>query len=390
MAAVPPVANEASARECVTEISPTHAGSTDSGGLSVQGLCVRYGDKTVLTDVGFVTTKGSTTVLLGSSGSGKTTVLRAIAGFVPVSSGAIYFDGDRLDTENTEDRNVGVVFQDYALFPHMTVEQNIGFGLAARGMPKAERRRRVNVMLERLELSNLRRQKPGKLSGGQQQRVAIGRALVGEPRVLLMDEPISALDRALKAGVLADLRKEIRETGVTVVYVTHDQTEALALGDSVVVLSDGHVEQIGSPSEIYDHPRSAYCARLTGDANVLPIRGRGSACGAGGLMDILRSLRGPKAPAQDGAIVIRPENVRVSPTHSSDGDPSPDDSADAITLPGTIDDVVLRGAELLYTITVGGETLTALRSRAEARALARVGDAIMITILRDALIWVPS
>lgn len=367
-------------------------------GLCLRDVSVRYGAKAVVANVDLHVPKGSTAVLLGASGSGKTTVIRAVAGFVPVSTGEITFDGDRLDTIRPERRRLGVVFQDYALFPHMTVKQNLGFGLSAQGIRREVRRASVDTMLERLRLGPLGDRKPDQLSGGQQQRVAIGRALICEPRVLLMDEPLAALDRVLREDLLGELRDELRSTGVTTVYVTHDQNEAFTLGDSVVILCDGRIEQKGSPGEVYDTPVSLYSARLGGDTNTIVV-------GAGSLDDPVNSGwwldgRGLRlcrvslpVAAWNGSdrvtCVVRPENLRLSPTveRSSSGcaAPVPQDG-EALNCDVEIRDTVVRGSEVRYIVEVGAERLQAKQARNAGSAPFAVGQRVRLSIASAALV----
>jgi sulfate transport system ATP-binding protein len=237
--------------------------------IKVEHLTKRFGDFVAVDDVDFEAAEGRITALLGPSGSGKSTVLRMIAGLETPTSGRIWMEEEEHTHSAVQDRRVGFVFQHYALFRHMTVEQNVGFGLAVRKAPKDEVRARVDELLSLVQLAPYRDRYPDQLSGGQRQRVALARALAPRPKVLLLDEPFGALD----ARVRQDLRRWLddlhRELGVTSLLVTHDQDEALELAHRVVVMHEGGVEQIGTPAEIYDEPASAFVAGFVGSANVL-------------------------------------------------------------------------------------------------------------------------
>ena len=237
--------------------------------IKVENLTKLFGDFVAVDGVTFDAEAGSITALLGPSGSGKSTVLRMIAGLETPTDGRIWMEGEEHTNKTVQERRVGFVFQHYALFRHMTVTQNVAFGLAVRKAPKDEQRRRIDELLELVQLSPFRDRYPDQLSGGQRQRVALARALAPRPRVLLLDEPFGALD----ARVRQDLRRWLddlhRELGVTSLLVTHDQDEALELANRVVVMHEGRVEQVASPSEIYNEPATAFVAGFVGSANVL-------------------------------------------------------------------------------------------------------------------------
>ena len=211
--------------------------------------------------------KGELISLLGPSGCGKTTLLRIIAGFVAADAGQVTIAGGDVSDVPTHKRNLGMVFQSYSLWPHMNVAENVAFGLASRGIPKAVQREKVEHALELVELSDLSERLPREISGGQQQRVALARALVYEPEILLLDEPLSALDRKLRERMQRDLRQLQQRLGITTIFVTHDQEEALILSDRIAVMSDGEIVQIGSPREIYEHPESYFVADFVGRTN---------------------------------------------------------------------------------------------------------------------------
>ncbi|MEV0288901.1 ABC transporter ATP-binding protein [Kribbella sp. NPDC050820] len=244
------------------------ANNTD-GYLAFDKLVKTYGDTTALRDVSLTVRDGDFVSILGPSGSGKTTLLGILAGFVQPDSGDVRLAGRDLIGVPPDRRNLGVVFQNYALFPHMTVRQNVAFPLEARSIRRAEVAQRVSRALDLVELSNLGHRRPAELSGGQQQRVALARALVYEPPVLLLDEPLGALDRRLREAMQVELKDLHDRVKSTFLYVTHDQEEALAMSDVVVVMRDGQIEQIGSPEDVYDRPVSRFVAHFVGDCNLI-------------------------------------------------------------------------------------------------------------------------
>jgi spermidine/putrescine ABC transporter ATP-binding subunit len=264
-----------SARARAERIGPDWSTRGTKLELEVRGLTKRFSPQATIGPLSFEVREGEFFSLLGPSGCGKTTTLRCIAGFETLSEGSIFLDGQRLDHRPPHRRDVGLVFQNYVLFPHLTVFDNIAFGLRLRKVEKADIERRVGHMLELVELPNLGERYPAQLSGGQQQRVAIARSLVLEPRLLLFDEPLSNLDFRLRIQMRYELRDLQKRLGKTAVYVTHDQTEALALSDRIAVLSQGRIEQIGTPSEIYERPESAFVADFIGSSNLVKARVRG-------------------------------------------------------------------------------------------------------------------
>jgi len=242
--------------------------------VHVSGLRKRYGDVVALAGVELLIGAGEFFTLLGPSGSGKTTLLRLIAGFERPDAGRIELGGTDVTRVPPYSRNVNTVFQDYALFPHMTVAQNIEYGLRVRRVAKADRREKVDRALEMVRLTGLGSRKPTQLSGGQRQRVALARAIVNEPQVLLLDEPLGALDFKLRQEMQIELQHVQREVGITFVYVTHDQEEALAMSDRIAVLSNGRIEQVGTPLEVYERPESDFVAGFIGISNLIERDGR--------------------------------------------------------------------------------------------------------------------
>lgn len=245
-----------------------------SGALTVRGLVKRYGTFEAVAGIDLEIQRGEFLTLLGPSGSGKTTLLMVIAGFQEATSGEILLDGASITATPAEKRNFGMVFQGYALFPHMSVSDNIGYALSVRGRPKTEIAAKVAEMLDLVQLKGLENRLPAQLSGGQQQRVALARALAFSPPVLLLDEPLGALDRKLRIEVQEQLKDLHRRVGTTFIYVTHDQDEALSMSDRVVIMRAGRIEQVGTPQDLYTRPVSEFAASFLGKSNFLRRDGR--------------------------------------------------------------------------------------------------------------------
>ena len=226
-------------------------------------------EEAVLDNISLKISKGEFITLLGSSGCGKTTTLRIIAGLEQPDAGSVWLDGREVTGLEPNQRNVNTVFQNYALFPHMNVADNIGYGLKLKKVPKSEIRKKVSQMLELVQLEGYEKRKPSELSGGQKQRVAIARALVNNPEVLLLDEPLGALDLQLRRAMQIELKHLQKKLGITFIYITHDQEEAINMSDRIAVMKDGRIEQIGTPDEIYNHPKTSYVATFVGNANIL-------------------------------------------------------------------------------------------------------------------------
>jgi putative spermidine/putrescine transport system ATP-binding protein len=276
-----------------------------------------FGGRLALAALDLSIAGGEFVALLGSSGCGKTTALNCIAGLLPLSDGSIWLDDRRIDTLVPERRGFGMIFQNYALFPHMTVRGNVAFGLRMRGVGRQEQDRRVDRALRLVQLSEYADRLPGRLSGGQQQRVAIARAIVIEPALVLMDEPLSNLDALLRLEMRTEIRRLHQSLGLTTIYVTHDQEEALSLADRLVVLRDGIVQQIGSPEDLYRAPANAYVAGFMGYRNLLPVRvekrgGDQVECSDGELK-LLGTAREPIA-GDRAVAAVRPEHFTVGET----------------------------------------------------------------------------
>ena len=279
---------------------------------SVQGLSKRFKKSRVLEDVSFDVAEGESLVLLGASGSGKTTILRIIAGLEQPDKGRVILHGKDVTDLPARERGVGVIFQSYALFPRMTVEKNIAFGLKIRRRPRKERRETVNRLLELVRLEEHRKKHPWQLSGGQQQRVAIARTLAYKPQVLLFDEPFGALDAQTRVHLRREIRALLKQVKVPTVFVTHDQEEALEMGDHIAVLNEGHLEQVGTPDEVYNHPASEYVATFLGAANLLVGVVTGGAIEIGTARLPAEKETRRFREGQSVKLVFRPEDVCIS------------------------------------------------------------------------------
>ena len=327
--------------------------------VDLDAVTKTYVGVTALDRVALSIRSGEFFTLLGPSGCGKTTLLRTIAGFNRQDSGSIRVAGKAIDDVPAHRRGIGLVFQDYAIFPHLTVAQNVAFGLEARGRPKAEIAARVAKALEVVQLGGMAERLPHQMSGGQQQRVGLARAMVINPQILLMDEPLSNLDAKLRIELRDDIRDLQRSLGITTIYVTHDQEEALVVSDRICVMQGGKVHQVGTPYEIYVHPATLFVASFVGSMNLL-----------GDL---------PLGPA--GARVttaVRPEDVMLAePDASSDG---------ALILDGTVEKVSFAGREALYRIRTGdGLAVTAHIHRPQQHLLEKEGAALRLRVPVDRL-----
>ena len=299
----------------MTDAAP--ATTTPSPQLSLRAISKRFDGKPVLSDIDLDIHDGEFITLLGPSGCGKTTLLRMLAGFETPDTGTLCLDGQDIVALPPNQRPLNTVFQNYALFPHMTVFQNVAYGLRMENCPAAEIRTRVEQVLAMVQLQEFATRKPHQLSGGQQQRVAIARAVVKRPQVLLLDEPLSALDFKLRKTMQLELKRIQRELGITFVFVTHDQEEALSMSDRVVVLHQGRIEQVGTPREVYERPASLFVARFVGDANLLP--GKIAQVADDGRVEVevlgrrmlLRRPFFPPHPGQKVKILLRPEDMRL-------------------------------------------------------------------------------
>jgi putative spermidine/putrescine transport system ATP-binding protein len=322
----------------------------------------RFGDVVAVAGVDLDVVDGEFFSMLGPSGSGKTTTLRMIAGFEAPTAGRILLHGRDVTGQPPFERDVNTVFQDYALFPHMTVGENVGYGLMIRKVPKRERAARVAEILGLIRLEGYDRRKPSQLSGGQRQRVALARALVNRPRVLLLDEPLGALDLKLREEMQVELKAIQREVGITFIYVTHDQQEALTMSDRIAVFNNGRIEQVGTPANVYERPATRFVAGFVGTSNLL----RGDAAVA--------------IVGQPGTFTVRPEKIRLA-------DPSASAGTDEISALGEVRDVVYLGPDTRYLVTLdAGPELVVTQQNLDTssmEALAARGRRVRLTWKRQ-------
>ena len=344
--------------------------------LSVSGLSKRYNDQVVLRDFSLAVAEGEFVTLLGPSGSGKTTALRIIAGFLAPNTGSISIGGHNVTTLSPHRRNIGFVFQDYALFPHLTVLGNLTYGLKVQRSPKAEQQRRGGELLELLDLTGLGARYPHELSGGQQQRVALGRALALEPQLLLMDEPLSNLDARLRERVGAELRSLQQRLGITTLYVTHDQQEALALSDRVAVLSGGTLQDVSTPHELYAHPKNLFAAQFVGHGSTVRVHEVLAHGEPTTLRTGLGAVQATKYGAGNagGVVFYRPEHL----TLQADGTPA------TVVATSYLGNTVRISARI--STRVGADTVLV---DMPPSTIASVGDTVYIAILRNG-IWYPD
>ncbi|MBL8590358.1 MAG: ABC transporter ATP-binding protein, partial [Methylobacteriaceae bacterium] len=322
----------------------TQAGAAAQPFLSLRGLTKRFGDVRAVDRLDLDVVKGELVAFLGPSGCGKTTSLRMIAGLSPASEGSIHVDGRDLTGVPAHRRDMGVVFQSYALFPHLTVARNVAFGLEMRGVERAEIGRRVEEAIALVRLTGLGDRKPAQMSGGQQQRVALARALVIRPSILLLDEPLSNLDAKLRDEMRAEIRDIQQRLGITAIFVTHDQVEALTMCDRVAVMNAGKLEQLGSPQDLYERPASAFVAAFVGRTN----RFRATADGEALAMGETR-LRAPAAHRGPVEVMVRPHRMALREASATVG-------ADENRLVGVVKRAVFAGDVLHYEVDVGGVT----------------------------------
>ncbi len=343
--------------------------------VTIRNLVKRYREAEVLHGINLDIADGEFVVLVGPSGCGKSTTLRMIAGLEDISGGEVMI-GDRVVNQlEPKDRNIAMVFQNYAIYPHMTIYKNISFGLRTARLDAAEKDRRIREVAEQLELTPYLERKPGQLSGGQRQRVAIGRAIVRDPAVFLFDEPLSNLDAQLRAQTRLEIKKLHQRLGSTIIFVTHDQVEAMTLADRIVIMRDGHIEQIGTPTEVYDRPANTFVARFIGSPsmNLLP----GAVAETGGLMlDGNGPVAHPAArslPAGSRVLLgVRADDLRVRQQ----------DSAPGLHLAGRVTVVEPLGPDMLVYLDAGSQQVIA---KADTRQKLRPGDQVTLTAATESL-----
>jgi putative spermidine/putrescine transport system ATP-binding protein len=339
--------------------------SADRVAVSLRGLRKEFGDVTAVDGIDLDVYDGEFITLLGPSGSGKTTVLRMIAGFELPTAGSIELYGADVTRRAPFERDVNTVFQDYALFPHMTVLENVAYGLKVKKVSKSDRLPRAQEALDSVALAGYGSRKPSQLSGGQRQRVALARALVNRPKVLLLDEPLGALDLKLREQMQVELKEIQRQVGITFLFVTHDQEEALTMSDRIVVFAAGRIEQVGSPAQVYEQPVTPFVAGFVGTSNLLT----GSAA---------RQVLG-----KDGTWSVRPEKIRIEPSGAgptAGGRPADDEDAAL----GTVREVVYVGSATRFLVELdAGATLVAVRQNLETSSM----DVQSMRDTRVQLVW---
>jgi spermidine/putrescine ABC transporter ATP-binding subunit len=357
--------------------------------VRLESITKRYDQVVAVDRLSLTARRGEFVCLLGPSGCGKTTTLRMIAGFIEPDAGAIFINGEDVTDRLPNKRDIGMVYQSYALFPHMSVFDNVAFGLRMRGVARSALGERVRHALELVDLAGLEARRPGQLSGGQQQRVAVARAIVIQPTVLLLDEPLSNLDAKLRKRMQLELKALQRRLGITTIHVTHDQEEALALADTIVILNAGRVEQIGGPREVYNRPLSSFIADFLGKSNF--IKGRVTASDAvtervtfrTDLDEelVIRDAGGPPV-GQAGEAFIRPERVRLR--RSGDGPPEN-------ALGVEVEQVVFMGSVVTVEVrTSGGRRLVLDRPSGGSEENLRPGDKMEVVLPADALRLIPA
>ncbi|MER8543330.1 ABC transporter ATP-binding protein [Mesorhizobium sp. M1334] len=357
--------------------------------LELSHVTKRYGAFVAVENVSFTVEKGQILSLLGPSGCGKTTTLRLIAGFENANEGAVMFSGVDMKGRRPYERNVGLLFQDYALFPHMTVVENVAYGLKHRNFEKARIPDRVAEMLSLVRLKGFEDRRPSQLSGGQQQRVALARALATNPEVVLLDEPLSALDAKLRQELRFELKAILSAVNATTIVVTHDQEEAMSLGDNVIVMSAGKIMQQGPPTDIYANPKTRFVAEFIGRSNwftgqlTRSVKGIAELKANGGTRMFVHM---PDSSRNDGVfdVCVRPERIRLGAAIESSED-SPVNE-----MRGTIRDVAHLGADLHLVVEIAGGQLLAVTEKYYGQALEQPGQEVAITFLPQDCIVVPS
>jgi spermidine/putrescine transport system ATP-binding protein len=356
-----------------------------AGDVQLVDLVKRFDDVVAVDGINVHIDGGEFFSLLGPSGCGKTTTLRLIAGFERPTSGQVLLDGSDVAQTPPHHRDVNTVFQSYALFPHLSVADNVAFGLRFKGVPKGDVARMVTEALALVRLEGLERRRPSQLSGGQQQRVALARALILNPAVLLLDEPLGALDAKLRKALQIELKALQEEVGVTFVYVTHDQEEALTMSDRIAVMSEGRIVQVGSPKDVYEEPATAYVADFLGVSNLMEARAEGSAVGGRCRVRVgdidLEGAQGDVGARGDVKVVIRPERVRVAP-HGETG---------ANRIPGMVRRAVYLGSSTQIMVQlVHGETLQAMVQNDGGELPFGQGDPVSVFLPPEALRVLPT
>jgi putative spermidine/putrescine transport system ATP-binding protein len=357
------------------DISPLPIASHTGHELLIEDINHRFGSTIALRHIYLHIAPGEFVSLLGPSGCGKTTLLRLIAGFLKPTQGCIRVDGVRIDPIPAHKRNIGVVFQNYALFPHMTIQENVAYGLRAQHRTSAEIRARVQDMLELVKLDHYRDRYPNELSGGQQQRVALARAIAVEPKILLLDEPFSALDKNLRLDMQIEVKRLIAERKITTLFVTHDQEEALSMSDRIAVMSNGVVQQFDTPTRIYDQPASLFVSNFVGTSNllsgqILKSTAAGCAIALPGQTILRTSQVTHLEPGSPVVVAVRPENFSIH------HDPAEQ------RLPATVDLCMSLGSVTVYEMSlIGGQSIKVTQPRSHHIPMLRSGQQVFLELV---------
>lgn len=351
----------------------------EPAGVVIEDLNLSFGDTHVLKGVDLTINQGEFFAFLGPSGSGKSTLLRAIAGFGPTPTGRILIQGHDIADLPPWKRDVGMVFQSYALWPHMTVRKNVAFGLEERSLPKSEINERVEKALDMVGLVDLADRRPSQLSGGQQQRIALARTIVIEPKVLLLDEPLSNLDANLRIQMRRDIRELQQKLQLTTIFVTHDQEEANTTSDRMAVLDQGIIQQVGAPIELYDNPANLFVAKFLGTANII----KGSVITNESSL-VFRTDRGMDIALNQGythgrSIVFRPQNVDVCAAGTGTGD-------EHAKLNGKIEHMEFLGSIIRYGVDVNGDTVLVDHAHKMGESIFQVGDSVDLLVDRESIL----
>ncbi|KIV68392.1 ABC transporter ATP-binding protein [Pseudomonas otitidis] len=352
---------------------PAH--QADKTLVSLRNLNKHYGDFTAVDNINLDIKDGEFLTFLGSSGSGKSTTLSMLAGFETPSSGEILVDGQSLVNVPPHKRDIGMVFQRYSLFPHLSVRDNIGFPLDIRKMPRAERERRVDAMLKLVQLDTFAHRRPAQLSGGQQQRVAIARALVYEPRILLMDEPLGALDKKLREDLQDELRQLHRRLGITIVYVTHDQEEAMRLSQRIAIFSHGRIVGLGSGYDLYQNPPNAFVASFLGNSNFLRLKARGNAVASFENQPLAIRLTANLTQDQDVLLMVRPEKAQALSLQQAEQEPL---AAGWNQIRARVSEVLFLGESQTCSVVTDGGTALTVKALSAAGMPLKPGDAVCV------------
>jgi putative spermidine/putrescine transport system ATP-binding protein len=334
--------------------------------VQLDNITQRFGDFVAVQDINLEVAGGEMVALLGPSGCGKSTLLRIVSGFIGQTDGRVLFDGEPVDHLNPSQRGVGIVFQNYALFPHMTVAENVAYGLQAHKWPRAKIAPRVAEMLDLVHMSEFAQRRPRQLSGGQQQRIALARCLAIDPKVLLLDEPFGALDKNLRLDMQIEVKRLQREYGITTILVTHDQEEALSMADRIAVMARGHIEQVSTPTEIYDKPQTLFVNQFVGSTNVLT----GEFANNGGAGRVTLPGAALDVPAQPSfvngakvAVSIRPEHLRAVPAGG---------------FSGTVKTVLPLGSHVVYDVEIAPGVSLKMSEPREGQPMRQSGEAVNI------------